>query len=104
MEQWIGLVAGALTTAAFVPQVMRAWRTGSTNDLSRGMLLLFFIVQEWWRGPRFEETAQDEERPGDGQAAWEQRGIFRASEDDPRPKYYVLEMFPYPSGRAPWLW
>jgi leucyl-tRNA synthetase len=33
------------------------------------------------------------------QAAWEQRGIFRVSEDDPRPKYYVLEMFPYPSGR-----
>ena len=25
--------------------------------------------------------------------------LFRASEDDPRPKYYVLEMFPYPSGR-----
>ena len=33
------------------------------------------------------------------QAVWEERGIFRASEDDPRPKYYVLEMFPYPSGR-----
>lgn len=33
------------------------------------------------------------------QAAWEARGIFRASEDDPRAKYYVLEMFPYPSGR-----
>ncbi len=33
------------------------------------------------------------------QAAWEQRGIFRASDNDPRPKYYVLEMFPYPSGR-----
>jgi leucyl-tRNA synthetase len=33
------------------------------------------------------------------QAAWERRGIFAASEDDPRPKYYVLEMFPYPSGR-----
>jgi len=33
------------------------------------------------------------------QAVWEKRGIFRASEDDPRPKYYVLEMFPYPSGR-----
>jgi leucyl-tRNA synthetase len=33
------------------------------------------------------------------QAAWEERDIFRASEDDPRPKYYVLEMFPYPSGR-----
>jgi leucyl-tRNA synthetase len=33
------------------------------------------------------------------QAEWEKRGIFRATEDDPRPKYYVLEMFPYPSGR-----
>jgi len=33
------------------------------------------------------------------QAAWERRGIFQANENDPRPKYYVLEMFPYPSGR-----
>ena len=33
------------------------------------------------------------------QAAWEEKGIFQASEADSRPKYYVLEMFPYPSGR-----
>ncbi len=34
------------------------------------------------------------------QAAWEEAGCFRAGEPgDPRPKYYVLEMFPYPSGR-----
>ena len=33
------------------------------------------------------------------QAIWEQRGAFRAVEDPTRPKYYVLEMFPYPSGR-----
>jgi leucyl-tRNA synthetase len=33
------------------------------------------------------------------QKAWEDKGIFQASEDDSRPKYYVLEMFPYPSGR-----
>src|SRR5256714_1497583 len=33
------------------------------------------------------------------QKAWEDRGIFATSNDDPRPKYYVLEMFPYPSGR-----
>ncbi|MGE5260991.1 MAG: leucine--tRNA ligase [Actinomycetota bacterium] len=33
------------------------------------------------------------------QFEWEKRGIFVASENDPRPKYYVLEMFPYPSGR-----
>jgi leucyl-tRNA synthetase len=33
------------------------------------------------------------------QSAWEERGLFRTANDDPRPKYYVLEMFPYPSGR-----
>ncbi len=32
------------------------------------------------------------------QAAWDGAGVFRARRDD-RPKYYVLEMFPYPSGR-----
>ncbi|HUG62648.1 MAG TPA: class I tRNA ligase family protein, partial [Methylomirabilota bacterium] len=33
------------------------------------------------------------------QAAWEAAESFRARRDDSRPKYYVLEMFPYPSGR-----
>ena len=33
------------------------------------------------------------------QREWDQRGIFTIRNDDPRPKYYVLEMFPYPSGR-----
>jgi leucyl-tRNA synthetase len=33
------------------------------------------------------------------QRQWEERGIFASKNDDPRPKYYVLEMFPYPSGR-----
>ena len=33
------------------------------------------------------------------QEVWEKADIFRASNDDPRPKCYVLEMFPYPSGR-----
>ena len=31
--------------------------------------------------------------------AWADAQIFKTSNDDPRPKYYVLEMFPYPSGR-----
>ncbi len=30
---------------------------------------------------------------------WEDRQIFRTGNDESRPKYYVLEMFPYPSGR-----
>ncbi|MEL6831447.1 MAG: class I tRNA ligase family protein [Bacteroidota bacterium] len=29
---------------------------------------------------------------------WEERGTYRVSNDDSRPKYYVLDMFPYPSG------
>jgi leucyl-tRNA synthetase len=33
------------------------------------------------------------------QKFWDQREIFATRNDDPRPKYYVLEMFPYPSGR-----
>ncbi|HEX8644393.1 MAG TPA: leucine--tRNA ligase [Allosphingosinicella sp.] len=33
------------------------------------------------------------------QKVWEERGTFRASDDSPRRKAYILEMFPYPSGR-----
>src|ERR1035438_8462802 len=33
------------------------------------------------------------------QKTWDERGIFATKNDDPRPKAYVLEMFPYPSGR-----
>src|SRR3974390_443020 len=33
------------------------------------------------------------------QKIWDEREIFATQNDDPRPKYYVLEMFPYPSGR-----
>jgi len=33
------------------------------------------------------------------QKVWADEAIFATHNDDPRPKYYVLEMFPYPSGR-----
>jgi leucyl-tRNA synthetase len=33
------------------------------------------------------------------QKIWEERGSFHASDTSPKPKSYVLEMFPYPSGR-----
>jgi leucyl-tRNA synthetase len=33
------------------------------------------------------------------QAVWAERGSFTARFDPKQPKYYVLEMFPYPSGR-----
>lgn len=33
------------------------------------------------------------------QDAWDKAGIFQATRTAGKPKYYVLEMFPYPSGR-----
>ena len=36
----VGAVAGMSTTGAFLPQVVRAWRTRSTHDISLSMFLL----------------------------------------------------------------
>jgi leucyl-tRNA synthetase len=33
------------------------------------------------------------------QRTWDERGTFAADDHSPKPKSYVLEMFPYPSGR-----
>ena len=33
------------------------------------------------------------------QKVWDDKDVFVTQNDDPRDKYYVLEMFPYPSGR-----
>ena len=33
------------------------------------------------------------------QRIWEERGCFEVSEQSDTPKYYVMEMFPYPSGK-----
>ncbi|MEO0391456.1 MAG: leucine--tRNA ligase, partial [Pseudomonadota bacterium] len=33
------------------------------------------------------------------QAAWHESDVFKAARQADKPKYYVLEMFPYPSGR-----
>src|SRR5690349_20647095 len=34
------------------------------------------------------------------QAVWDKSGIYKATEDKSKPKRYVLEYFPYPSGAA----
>ena len=44
----IGAVAGTLTTVAFVPQVIKAWRTQSVADLSIWMLIAFTTGVVLW--------------------------------------------------------
>ena len=36
----LGFVAGTLTTAAFIPQVIKIWKTRSTKDISLGMFII----------------------------------------------------------------
>lgn len=44
----LGTVAGTLTTMAFVPQVVRTWRTRSTHDISAAMFLIFSTGVACW--------------------------------------------------------
>ncbi len=44
----LGLIAGTLTTLSFAPQVIRAWRTRSTADLSLAMLILLLTGILLW--------------------------------------------------------
>ena len=38
------------------------------------------------------------------QQRWAEARVFSPQDGDPRPKKYVLEMFPYPSGSGLHLW
>jgi len=47
-ETALGLLAGTLTTIAFVPQVLKTWRTRSTHDISLGMFTIFVTGVSIW--------------------------------------------------------
>lgn len=44
----VGMIAGTLTTLAYVPQVVKVWRSRSARDLSLGMFLLMNIGNFLW--------------------------------------------------------
>jgi len=46
--QILGLTAGSLTTAAFLPQVVKTWKSRSAKDLSLGMFSLFCLGVLLW--------------------------------------------------------
>ena len=45
---WIGMAAALLTTAAFAPQAIQAWRTRSTRDVSQAMFGLMVSGIALW--------------------------------------------------------
>ena len=51
-----GYAAALCTTGAFVPQVLRVWRTRSTHDISLKMFLvlatglILWLVYGFWKG------------------------------------------------------
>jgi len=44
----LGLLAGGLTTASFVPQVAKIWKTKSAEDVSLTMFVTFCVGVALW--------------------------------------------------------
>ena len=44
----LGLIAGSLPTVAFVPQLLKVWKTKSANDISYIMFILFILGIVLW--------------------------------------------------------
>jgi valyl-tRNA synthetase len=63
-------------------------------------------LEEWrieavdrYSGGTMEARYNPSEIESKWQRTWEDQRIFYVTEDASKPKYYLLEMFPYPSGR-----
>ncbi len=46
--QILGLMAGGLTTVAFLPQVIKTWKSKSAKDLSLAMFFVFALGTLLW--------------------------------------------------------
>ncbi len=46
--QLLGLIAGAYTTIAFLPQVIKTWKSRSAKDLSLSMFTIFSLGVALW--------------------------------------------------------
>jgi leucyl-tRNA synthetase len=68
---------------------------GAFHDEGQPSFLMLF--------PELQSMATERYNPRDAeprwQAKWAEEKVFETDNADPREKYYVLEMFPYPSGR-----
>jgi MtN3 and saliva related transmembrane protein len=46
--EFLGMIAAVLTTASFLPQVYKTWKTKDTKSLSLTMYVCFFIGIVLW--------------------------------------------------------
>lgn len=46
--EWVGYVAAALTTVAFVPQALKTLRSRDTRSISLGMYVVFTVGLCFW--------------------------------------------------------
>src|SRR5882757_2275950 len=83
-----------------------ARKPGETHDLLASKAYFLRLASEIWgtrriaaAEPMTTERYNSREAEPRWQKVWDERNIFATRNDDPRQKYYVLEMFPYPSGR-----
>ena len=44
----LGLVAGVMTTVSFLPQVIKSWKTGRTQDISLPMYIFLALGLSLW--------------------------------------------------------
>lgn len=45
---WVGLLAGALTSTSFLPQIIKGWRTKQLADVSPWMLVVMTVGLVLW--------------------------------------------------------
>jgi len=48
MVTLLGIVAGTLTTLAFLPQLLKTWRSRSAKDISMSWLVTFTVGISLW--------------------------------------------------------
>jgi MtN3 and saliva related transmembrane protein len=48
MIRYLGYLAGTLTVVSFLPQVLRAWKSRQTRDLSMGMYTILITASSLW--------------------------------------------------------
>ncbi|WP_032113704.1 SemiSWEET family sugar transporter [Candidatus Paracaedibacter symbiosus] len=46
--EFLGLLAGFVSTISFLPQALKVWRTHSTKGISLGMYVIYFIGLILW--------------------------------------------------------